>query len=128
VALWAAGVQIPSPAQMMMKAIHHNTGIILAEHVELADTFWKRLRGEMFRKKPIAILFRGGSLHVHTCFMRFPIDLVFLRRGRVIKLVHEVRPWRFCRAPKGSDSLLELPAGTLARCGVRCGDKIEFRE
>ena len=81
----------------------------------------------MFRRKPVPLLFEGGNLHVHTCFVLFPLDLIFLRRGRVVKLVREIKPWRFCRAPKGCDALLELPAGTLARCGVKLGDKIEFR-
>jgi uncharacterized membrane protein (UPF0127 family) len=109
-----------------MKAAVKNTGVTLAVRVEVADTFWKRLKGEMFRKKPSAMLLKGGSLHVHTCFMRFPIDLLFLREGRVLKLVHKMKPWRFCRAPRGCDGLLELPAGTLAKCKVKMGDEIVF--
>lgn len=33
---------------------------------------------------------------IHTLFMRFPIDAVFLdRRGAVVKTVRNIRPWRF---------------------------------
>jgi len=109
-----------------MKAVIKSTGVTLAGRVEMADTFWKRLKGGMFRKKPCAMLLKGGSLHVHTCFMRFPIDLLFLGKGRVLKLVHKMKPWRFCKAPRGCDSLLELPPGTLARCGVKMMDEIVF--
>jgi len=110
-----------------MKAVDEDTGRVLAEGVEVAGTFWKRFRGQMLRKRPGSLLFRGRNLHVHTCFMRFPLDLLYLRRGRAVKLVRSLGPWRFCSAPRGSDALLELPPGTLSRAGVREGHRIGLR-
>lgn len=104
-----------------------DTGRVLAEEVEVADSFWRRFRGQMLRKRPGSLLFRGRNLHVHTCFMRFPLDLLYLRRGRAVKLVHSLRPWRFSPAPRGSDALLELPPRTLSKAGVREGHRIVFR-
>lgn len=107
-----------------MEAVDLDNGARLAERVEIADTFWRRFKGLMLCGKPRVLLFRGRRLHVHTFFMRFPIDLLYLRRGRAVKLVHSIKPWRFCRAPPHSDALLELPAGTLYKCGVEVGHRI----
>jgi uncharacterized membrane protein (UPF0127 family) len=58
--------------------------------------------------------------------MRFPIDLLFIMGGKAVKLVHKMKPWRFCRAPRGCDGLLELPPGTLEKSKVKIGDEIVF--
>ncbi len=62
---------------------------------------------------------------VHTFGMRFPIDLVFLdRKQRVRKTrAHVVR--RRLSACWRAHSVLELPAGTLARTGTRVGDTVQ---
>jgi len=61
---------------------------------------------------------------VHTFFMRFPIDLAFVTRdGRVVKARASVRPWRVVAAFRAY-AVLELPAGTLARCDTVLGDTL----
>ena len=69
------------------------------------------------------ILLRPAS-SIHMAFMRFPIDAVFLARDlTVLKVVATSRRggWpRSCRA----HSVLELPAGTCERSGVREGDRL----
>ena len=63
---------------------------------------------------------------IHTLFMRFPIDAVFLDgEQRVIKVVAGVRPWRTAAA-RGARSVVELPAGEAERRGVRMGDKLSW--
>jgi uncharacterized protein len=58
---------------------------------------------------------------VHTAFMRFAIDVVFLDRDlRVVKVVPEVVPWRTA-ACRGARAVLELPAGEASRRGLREG-------
>ncbi len=109
-----------------MKVVDEDTGRVLAEEVERAEGFWKRLKGQMLRKEPTTLLFRGGSLHVHTCLMRFPLDLLFLKDGRAVKVVRRMKPWRFCLAPRGSEVLLEFPPDTLRRGGVRVGHRIRL--
>jgi uncharacterized protein len=64
---------------------------------------------------------------VHTAFMRFPLDLVFLdRAGRVLKTSHAVRPWRV-RAAWRAFAVVELAAGALERSGTKPGDAVELR-
>jgi uncharacterized protein len=58
---------------------------------------------------------------IHTFFMRFPIDAVFLDRElRVIKVVHDLRPWR-AAAARRARAVLELGAGEAARLGLTPG-------
>jgi uncharacterized membrane protein (UPF0127 family) len=64
---------------------------------------------------------------VHTAFMRFPLDLVFLdRRGRVLKTSAGVRPWRI-RAAWRAFAVVELAAGSVQRSGTASGDVLELR-
>jgi hypothetical protein len=59
---------------------------------------------------------------VHTFFMRFPIDVVFLDRDlRVLSIAHDLRPWRAAGRP-GARAVLELPAGECERRGLQPGD------
>jgi len=61
---------------------------------------------------------------VHTCFMRFPIDVVFLGRDRsVVRIAADVGPWRFVGA-RHARVALELPAGAAARAGLVVGDTL----
>lgn len=47
---------------------------------------------------------------VHTWFMRFPIDIVFVARGgRVLKVRRSVAPWRLAARP-GAFAVIELAA------------------
>jgi uncharacterized membrane protein (UPF0127 family) len=61
---------------------------------------------------------------IHTFFMRFAIDVAFVtREGRIVKVCHNLRPWRIAIAP-GAFAVIELPSGTLARCNTVWGDPL----
>jgi uncharacterized membrane protein (UPF0127 family) len=63
---------------------------------------------------------------VHTFFMRFPIDVVFLdRERRVVGISHSVGPWRMAGA-RGAVAALELAAGTAARHQLQKGDLLRL--
>ncbi len=62
---------------------------------------------------------------VHTFWMRFPIDVAFVRKdGTVVKTREAVAPWRIAGAI-GAYCVIELEAGALARHGTRAGDELE---
>jgi uncharacterized membrane protein (UPF0127 family) len=66
------------------------------------------------------LLFRTAS--VHTSFMRFPIDVVFLDSElEVLKIVPALRAWRLA-GQRGARWTVELPAGTCEARGLRVGD------
>lgn len=85
--------------------------------VKKADTFMKRFLGLMFKRAmPIGhgILLMPCS-GIHTCFMRFPIDVIYLSDNYEVLGIETVGPWRLGRHVKGAKMVLELPAG----CGAQ---------
>jgi len=63
---------------------------------------------------------------IHTFFMRFPIDALFVRRnGVVVKVRRNIPPWR-AAAALWAYAVIELPAGTLAADDVRVGDVLSM--
>lgn len=94
---------------------------------ELADRSLPRMRGLIGRRRLPAgagLLLRPAP-SIHTAFMRFPIDALFLDRElRVLEVVERLRPWRVA-SKYGARAVLELPAGESVRRGVRAGDRLE---
>ena len=71
----------------MIKTLKYNNETVI--HVFIADSFFKRLFGYMFRKNPHhdAILFTPCN-SIHTFFMKFNIDVLFLNEHmQVIKKI-----------------------------------------
>src|SRR5437879_4737488 len=65
---------------------------------------------------------------IHTAFMRFPIDALFLDRDlRVLSIVERLRPWRVASKHRAR-AVLELAAGECARRGVEVGDRLGIRD
>lgn len=96
---------------------------------ELADRPLPRMRGLMGRRGLPAGegLLLSPAPAIHTAFMRFPIDALFLDRDlRVLKVVERLRPWRIA-SQRHAHSVLELPAGESARRGVRVDDRLGLR-
>lgn len=111
--------------------INRDTGRQLAGEVREADTFTKRLRGLMFEES----LPQGCALHirpcrsVHTWFMRFPIDVLFLDADRkVVGLEENVPPGRWAVGCKEAASVVELPAGSIRETGTTPGQAVFFQE
>ena len=61
--------------------------------------------------------------------MRFSIDVVALdRAGGVVDVVTDMPPWRVRLPRRGAASVLELPAGSVSRSGIRIGHRVAFEE
>ena len=110
--------------------LHRASGDAVCERCRVADGPLARMRGLLGRKSlppGEGILLRpAGS--VHTFFMRFPIDVVFLdREGRVVGVEREVPPWRTA-ARRGARAVLELAGGESARVGLVEGDEVWLPE
>ena len=106
----------------------YKTGELLAQEVEQANTFFSRLRGLMFRRKmaPQTALLLDPCPQIHTCFMRFNIDVIFLDKdNRVIAVLENLKPWRMSKFYTRARRTLELPGGTL-QGRVRAGDELVF--
>jgi len=60
-------------------------------------------------------------------FMSFPIDAVYMDRAmRVVWLERDLQPWAIGKIVHGAASVVELPAGTVARTGTQKGDQIRI--
>jgi uncharacterized membrane protein (UPF0127 family) len=111
-----------------MASLYKN-GVLLIQNLSVAQRFHERLLGLMGR----APLGPGRALHlsrcraIHTCFMRFPLDAIFLdARGVVVRRMHLIRPWRLALGGRHAVSVIELEAGWLAPDAVAAGDQLTF--
>ncbi len=92
---------------------------------------WTRLRG-LLGRKPLAPAAAEGLLiepcsSVHTFWMNYPLDLVFLDRdNRVLDIFEHVAPWSI-RIARGSSKTLELMAGSASLLQVRIGEELIWR-
>lgn len=109
--------------------IESDTGVV-CERCVVADSFRLRLRGLMGRKSLSGDegLLLIGSPSIHTSFMKFPIDALFLNRElEVIAVKPGLRPWRISGRRKAKH-ILELRSGEAARRGVGAGARLRLIE
>ena len=103
---------------------------ILGELVDVADTSEKRRTGLLKHAglDPGTGLWISPCESVHTFFMKFPIDLVYIDKKRKVRKVrHAVPAWRLS-ACLTAHSILELPAGTAEKSGTLPGDVLEIEK
>jgi uncharacterized membrane protein (UPF0127 family) len=114
-------------AKLPQRVINERTGQVVATHVRQADGPWQAFMGLMFVKSLPAghgMVFRPAQ-GIHTQFMRFPIDLVFLdKENRVTKVRESVPPWRidFTFAA----GCVELNPGHARTHDIQPGDQLRF--
>ena len=102
-------------------------GRIVCRRCSVADSALTRLKGLLGRTalEPHEGLLLRPANSVHTAFMRFPIDVVFLDGDlTVLDVVEGVPPWRM-KSRKGARAVLELGAGEAARQGI--GPSLELQ-
>ncbi|AKU91824.1 DUF192 domain-containing protein [Vulgatibacter incomptus] len=112
------------------EAWNETRGTALALRARRASSVSSRLRGLLGE----ASFEPGDGLHIvpcnsiHTFFMRFPIDVLFLdAHGKAIRALQDIPPWRATRIHLAARTVLELPAGTLRSTGTLAGDSIALR-
>ena len=97
----------------------------------MATSFWERMVGLLGDPQPE----RGQGLlieraqSIHTWFMRYPIDVVFVdRRCRVTRTAEHLRPWRTVLWARGARDCIELRTGSIAASQTTPGDELEVSE
>jgi uncharacterized membrane protein (UPF0127 family) len=99
---------------------------VIARDVEVAMTRAARRKGLLSRTSlgRDTALVLAPCFAVHTAFMRFPIDVVFVdRAGYVRQIVRRLQPWRIA-ASRGAYATIEFAAGVLDECDVVVGDRL----
>ena len=113
---------------MATLTLRREDGRIVCERVVVADRAHRRMRGLLGRKylrQGEGMVLRPGW-SIHTAFMRFPIDAVFLDADQVvIKIEHEVGPWRTVSC-RGAREVVEMAAGECHRRGLEVGDRVAW--
>lgn len=90
--------------------------IILCRDLKVADDFFSRLIGLMFKSEMIGFdgLLIKQCNSIHTFFMRYKLDLVFLDKElKVVKVIENMKPWRATLMYFKASQVLELKSGTL---------------
>jgi hypothetical protein len=117
-----------APRDIRLRVSNLTRNTVLATCMEVADSAAKRNKGLLGRDRlaPGEGLWIRPCEAVHTFWMRFPIDLVYLdRKNRIRKLVSAVPPWRLSACLR-AHSVLELPSGTIRKTRTQPGDMLDF--
>ncbi len=110
--------------------VNETRGGVVCERAEIADNPWTRLRGLLGRRSlpPGEGMLLTPSPSIHSAFMRFEFDAVFLdREMRVVRIVERIPRWRM-RGAKGARSVLELAAGQSVVRPLQVGDVLAVTE
>jgi uncharacterized membrane protein (UPF0127 family) len=102
--------------------------ITVCEQCEIADKMFGRMKGLLGRNslEPGHGVLITPAPSIHTWFMRFPIDAVFLDRDLiVIDVVEDLRPWRTASRLK-AHAILELAAGEARRRQLEPGHRLSL--
>ncbi len=113
---------------MRYKITNERTGQLVSADVNLANNPFSRMKGLLGRgslRSGEAIILKPAS-SIHTAFMRFSIDVVFLNRDdEVVHLKPDLAPFRL-GAAVGARSVIEMPAGRLSEIDLQVGDRLEI--
>lgn len=101
---------------------------VLSDRTRVADTMVSRFVGLLTTKG----LEEGEGLwiepcnSIHTWFMKFTIDAVFLdKQGNVVKVASRMKPWKLTAIARKARGVLELPEGMIEKTGTQVGDQVE---
>jgi len=110
-----------------MRLLNKTKNTYLAQDVIIARTFFSRAKGLLGRRQfkgPQAIVLKPCS-SIHTFFMRFPIDVIFVDRdNKVVGAISSIRPFRLSPIYFNSRFAIELPSGTLNSTSTQTGDTV----
>ena len=101
----------------------------ICSNLKVANTIFSRLLGLMFKKSMLGFdgLLIDPCNSIHTFFMRFSIDVIFLDSdNRIVKIIHSMKPWKMTWIYFKAKKVLELKAGTL-NDNVSIGDELEIK-
>ena len=107
---------------------NRNENKILVENLSIANSLWARGLGLLGRRsmssEEALLITRCNS--IHTFFMKFSIDCVFLDKDMKVKSIRTyVEPGRFVLPVWGASSVIELAAGVSIKCNIKVGDQLD---
>jgi uncharacterized membrane protein (UPF0127 family) len=117
---------------MEMSVINKTKNTDLGES-EVADTFFSRLRGTMFKKELHRGLIlslpsdrsRSGSA-IHMFFVRFPLDIIFTDKNKKVVDTVSIDPWKTYTPKKPAKYVIEMKKGIIKESNTEIGDELDF--
>lgn len=112
-----------------MQLVNVTNGAVLADHIEVANNFKKRLKGLIGKSD----LYHGEALillpcnSIHTCFMNFSIDVLFVdEKANILLTLEKMKPFKFSPVVPRSYMVVELPAGSLSATETKAGHQLQL--
>lgn len=94
--------------------------------IEIADTFFKRLIGLMWRKEVNKPLLIAPCKAIHMLFMKVEIDAVFIdSEYRIKKISNYLKPWKGVAVCAEAWGVIEMKAGEANRLKLKIGEKLK---
>lgn len=118
-------------SQLQQKIISSKTTLfrdnqVISENFKIADTMWSRMKGLLgtHELKGDEMLWIKMCNSIHTFFMNFPIDCVFLDDKMVVQHIKaNIPPWRATLPVIKAISVIEMQAGMAEKLKIKVGDK-----
>ncbi|MCX7977393.1 MAG: DUF192 domain-containing protein [Bdellovibrionaceae bacterium] len=110
-----------------MKLHSETRSIVLVERLHLAGTILSRMIGLIGRNEITSdeALWINPCNSIHTFFMKFPIDCVFLDKNMKVCAVRSgVKPWRILWPVFAAKSVVEMRSGRALELGIQIGEKV----
>lgn len=109
-----------------MKLINRTNNNIIVNKVRFADTFLSRLVGLIGKREFIdQALILKGTQQIHTFFMKFPIDLIYLsKKWEVIGMISPLPPFHISPRIQETHMVVELPRGMIRTSETKVGDHL----
>lgn len=100
---------------------------VLFQNFVVVEGYWSRMMGLMGRDQldDQQVLFFDNCNWIHTFFMKFSIDCVFLdEKGVVKKVYYNLHPWKFAGPVWQAKSVIEMTAGLANKNNIKVGDHL----
>lgn len=108
------------------RIVNTRNGKVIADRVLTAFDSTSRRKGLLaHRSLPLSTaMIIAPTNAIHTFFMKFPIDVVFVsKNGRVLKIRSRVPAWRMTGSLR-AHAVIELAAGSLDSSDMQVGDRL----
>lgn len=115
----------------MIRIVHQGNNNVIASKVIKAASLWSRTKGLLGEKslEPGSAMWIVPCKSIHTFFMQFPIDAIFISRsGKIVGLCKNLAPFRLSSIYWDASSVIELRAGTIETSDCKLGDIVEIKE
>lgn len=114
-----------------MEIYNQRTNQLISSNVEMANTYFKRLKGLMFKRSipsDFSLIITPCN-SIHMFFMRFPLDILFVNKeNQVVGVSSRIKPWRLSKIYFKAHYVIEMNAGTIERLNISKGDILFIKE